>query len=524
MKKIFIIKSELITLFILAVISFVVFNSCQDDLPIDPVLSMSGRVTGTVIDKTTLDSIPDAIIRIYRIGTNEKYTTKTDKLGNFIVPIPVLPEKTPFRVTIDKPGYKTADTTIYCACDIYDLKLIPLSFSVCGITCSPDTLYFNNTTLGAYRNSVATIKNNFLIPVSITGIEFSNPHFKLSSKSQQPTFVLKGLQTSTIEVEYTPTSLGTVYGEMKIKTDCSSNSENIIYLVGNAITAPCAIVLSDTTNKMLGNPPRRIMDYFVNKTCTVTVFNNDTTGQVSMLATYSLIAQPPTTQILLDTSNVLTVSPSSPVTIPSGQSRNIVITVSSIVVGDVFALFSLTTSPGGCIIDLPLWVQFYEPGYSPGTLYRWSEQQGVVTNPFGVYKGFDFQDSTLKDDKNGICSGDSYPVQLGTTDFRFDGIVIQGNEYFAKLKSYAGIQLLGNVAPGGPDQGYYFEKSIWMPRVNLNPSFVWDNGCGNSLYKEGDIIAVRFRDFSTYGLIRIDRIWFTPENFEQLDFSFIRIN
>jgi len=53
---------------------------------------------------------------------------------------------------------------------------------------------------------------------------------------------------------------------------------------------------------------------------------------------------------------------------------------------------------------------------------------------------------------------------------------------------------------------------------------VWDNGCGNSLYKEGDIIAVRFRDFSTYGLIRIDRIWFTPENFEQLDFSFIRIN
>lgn len=524
MKKIFVIKLKLISLFTISVVSFVVLNSCQEDLPIDPVPSMSGRVTGTVIDKITLDSIPGANIRIYRIGTNEKYTAITDKFGKFLVPLQVLPQKTPFRVTIDKIGYKTVDTTIFCACDIFDFNRIPLSLSVCGITYSPDTLFFKNTTLGAYKNSVAIIRNTFLVPVGITGIEFSDSHFKLSTKSQQPTFVLKGLQSSNIEVEFTPTSLGTVFGEMKIKTDCSSNPETIIYLVGTSITAPCAIVLSDTTNKMLGTPPRRIMDYFINKTCTVTVFNNDTTGTVSMQATYSLKAQPPTTQILLDTSNVLTISPSSPVTIPSGQSRNIIITVSSIVVGDVFALFSLTTSSGGCIIDLPLWVQFYEPGYSPGTLYRWSEQQGVVTNPFGIYRGFDFQDSTLKDDKNGICPGDSYPVQLGTTDFRFDGIVIQGGEFYAKLKSYAGLQLLGNVAPGGSDQGYYFQKNIWMPRVNLNPSFVWDNGCGNSLYKEGDVLAVRFRSFSTYGLIRIDRIWFTPENFEQLDFSFIRIN
>jgi len=519
-KKIKIYPISSFVVFIIIAISVVVFNSCQKDLPMDPVYTLSGKVTGTVIDRITSDSIPGADIKIYRVGTTERYEIKSDKSGKFSVAIPVIPDKKPFRITVSKLGYQTVDTTINCACDIVDLKLVPLDISVCGIYPSPDTLYFSNTTLGAYKTAILTITNKFLSSVLITGVEFSNPLFKLSANNPNLPFTMTGLQIRNLEVEFTPTSLGNVIAEMNIKTDCSSNKENIIVLVATSIQAPCATVLSDTTGKMLGDPPRRLMDYFVNKTCTVRVYNNDTTGSITMTANYSLVAQLSTTQTLLN--STLGVSPSSPVSIPSGQWRDIVITVKNIVVGDIYGLFTLTTSPGGCTVNLPLWVQFYEEGYTSRTLYRWSQQQGIPTNPYGIYKGFSFRDSLVINDSSAICPGDiNFGVSNRTTDIRFDGIVVQGSENFAVLKSYGGIQLLGNVAPGSPDAGKFFVKSIWMPRVIING--IWDQGCNSlSLFKKGDVIAVRYKDFTSYGLLLIDNIWFTNENYERFDFSFIK--
>lgn len=494
---------------LLAVISITTFNSCQQDFGIDPVYN-DGSVTGVVIDKLTLQKLTNASILITRIEAEGEYNTTTNDTGYFSVSIPVIPIKKPFRIQVSKIGYQPVDTLIDCNCDNLDLQLIQLVKLTCGITWAPEKLRFADVTVGTSQSSILKIMNQFPLTVSITNIQFSKPVFSLDKSVSVP-FDLQGLASKFLPIVFTPIVPGPDSGYVIISTNCPNNSQFIVPINGNALQAICGI---EPDSISTGKNPKRIrLNYFTDSTYSFKVYNF---SNVPLSYNYSVVPDS-ITSTLPNNPDLLTVTPGSPGVIPANSFITVKIKVANPIAGDFFAKLILTTGPGACGATVPLWVYYYQGGYESKILYRWSNSPGK-SNPDGIFTAFRFSDSLVVYDSTGVCQGEGvFGAGNPVTSIRFDSIVTYGTDYFAVLKSSGGIQLLGNSF----DELLPFTAGIWQVRVA--PGGQWDNGCGNTLFREGDVIAVKYSPTDTkYGLIRIERIEVQkPEGYERINFSFI---
>ena len=262
--------------------------------------------------------------------------------------------------------------------------ILQLNAAILALSINATSVAFGNVAVNTPATQSVTLTSTGTVPVTINSATLTGPGFKMSG-AQFPATLNAG-QEATVNIEFDPTAVGAVTGEVTITSNSSTDGATVIDLSGTGTAAPVvAIGVTPTTASVTIGATQQFAASVTgtsNTAVTWTVTGSGCSGTAcGTISSTGLYSAPPT--VPLSATVTATASSQSDPTKSASAAVSIVPPQAagySLTWEDTFSTLNLcTTNEPGC--------NWYDPG-----VWLWGTW-GTITDPAGTYVNLEWSNT-----------------------------------------------------------------------------------------------------------------------------------
>jgi hypothetical protein len=230
-------------------------SSCKRELSTDAV-SQARDLVGTVLLTPGNVAVDSALVILRLCDGTQLQVTMTNAAGEFTFSnVPIIPDGSCYRVSVQKDLYEPKDTSVNCNCNKLQVGIVFLKMqsSYCELEAKPDSIVFGSLLPGSVRDSSCRIRNLGPTEVGIrviylrsTGSVTGSRGFSLDISGTNIASPVRpyGADTRIVGVHFTHTSPGAYRDTVTVEKTCGAAPELVIL---SARVATCTLSVSPAT-------------------------------------------------------------------------------------------------------------------------------------------------------------------------------------------------------------------------------------------------------------------------------------
>jgi hypothetical protein len=239
----------------IVVVLVLFMSSCKRELSTDSV-SQARDLVGTVLLSPGNVAVDSATVILRLCDGTQLQTTLTNAAGQFtFANVPIVPEGSCYRVSVQKERHEPKDTSVNCNCSQLQVGIVFLRMqsSYCELEVKPDSIIFGILLPGSVRDTTGRIRNLGPTEVGIravylrsTGSVTGSRGFSLDIGGTNITAAVgpNSSDTRLFGVHFAQTSQGQYRDTVIVEKTCGATPEAVIL---SARIATCTLSVAPAT-------------------------------------------------------------------------------------------------------------------------------------------------------------------------------------------------------------------------------------------------------------------------------------